>query len=152
MNGQTKRMFGMCKYFLKNMVVAIVIAFILTSLYNMFNNTFVIIEGIQNKDGVSTSWTKLSVSKQLQTLIDKSNTEIENLLNLSQGDPKTLDVEKLTEIRMLKNTLSDMQNTLNSDKSYISNPFSKSSSNESEKNEQADDENTSSFSKLKNMF
>ena len=154
----TKRIFSICKCFFKNMIVALVIAFILTSLYTIFNNTFSIIEGVENKDDPSTSWTKLSVSKQIQTLIDKSNTEIENILNLSQGDPQTLDVEKLTEIRMLKKTLSDMENTSNNGKSYISNPFSKSSSKDSDDGnsdgggENEESNGKSSLSKLTNMF
>lgn len=154
-NLQTKRLFGICKCFFKNMIVALVIAFLLTSLYTIFNNTFSIIEGVENKDDPSTSWTKLSVSKQLQTLIDKSNTEIENILNLSQGDPQTLDIEKLTEIRMLKKTLSDMENTSNNGKSYISNPFSKSSLKKKDDGDSDGDnenEEKSSLSKLTSMF
>ena len=118
-------------------------------LVNIFSNSS-LMEGVENKGESNTSWTKLSVTKQIDSLIDKSDTLTENVLNLSQGDPEKLDYEKLTSIQVLKKTLVNMKdeftgNSMGMGLSSIKNPFSKDGE-DSEKNE---DDNTDTSTKNK---
>jgi hypothetical protein len=87
---------------------------------NMFNtsNPYNIIEGVANKDEASTPWTKLPVNKQIEKLLNESNTMTEHTLNSSQGDPAKVDYDKLIYIQKLKTSLRDIESSGSSGESY----------------------------------
>ena len=128
---------------INKVLLTVVTTLFLYLLVNIFNNES-LIEGVENKGESNTSWTKLSITKQIDSLIDKSDTLTENVLNLSQGDPEKLDYDKLTSIQVLKKTLLTMKDDFNGNSSSIGlssikNPFSKSDDNDDNNDNDSND-------------
>lgn len=107
--------------FFKNMVLTFISLCVISLCIYIFNcfiasNPYSVIEGVTNKDEASTPWTKLPVNKQIEKLLNESNTMTEHTLNSSQGDPEKVDYDKLIYIQNLKKSLRDIGTS--SDESY----------------------------------